>query len=145
MSALARFGLALTVMAVCLPALADTWYGQQADEAVASHPVSVVMSDPEAWLDQPVRVSGRITDVCTHRGCWAVLESGGEMLRIKARDHSFAMPAEARGMAVAHGILERVELDAEHARHLVEDDGADRALLKQEYEYRLDAVGILIE
>jgi hypothetical protein len=87
-------------------------------------------------------VSGRITDVCTNRGCWAVFEADGDMLRIKARDHCFAMPSEYRGPAVAHGVLERVEVSPEHARHLVEDDGADPAVLKQEYEYRLIADGV---
>lgn len=131
--------------AMSASAWADTWYGVAGEELAEPVPVSEVMSEPGRWLDQPVVVSGRITDVCTHQGCWAVFEADGHILRIKARDHSFAIPAETRGPAVAHGVFQRVELDPEHARHLVEDDGADPAVLEMEYEYRLDAVGVRID
>jgi hypothetical protein len=120
----------------------DAWYGKAAPDESTSVTVAALVGGPEALVDQPLMVTGRITDVCTNRGCWAVFEDNGEILRIMARDHSFAMPAELRGQAVAHGVLERVEISPEHARHLVEDDGADPAVLEQQYEYRLIADGV---
>lgn len=120
----------------------DSWYGESPDNEAAAVPVDIVMGSPDEWLDRALTVSGRITDVCTNRGCWAVFEAGGEILRIQARDHSFAMPAEYRGEGIAHGVLERVEVSAEHAHHMVDDDGADPALLETGHEYRLIADGV---
>lgn len=118
------------------------WHGETPATDVTPLPVSQVVMDLDGHLDQALTVSGRITDVCTKRGCWAVFEDSGEILRIMARDHSFALPSEFRGLALAHGVLTRVEISPEHARHLVEDDGADPAVLEQEYEYRLITDGV---
>jgi hypothetical protein len=133
--------LAGLALAASVSAESD-WYGVTPEVEPTAMPVAALMAELEAHTDQPLAVSGRITDVCTNRGCWAVFEDNGEMLRIMARDHSFALPAEYRGQAVAHGVLTRVEISPEHARHLVEDDGADPAVLEQEYEYRLLTDGV---
>ena len=135
----------LTILMMLLPAISlaeSGWFGVAAEEHDEAVKVSDLMAEIQNWEDRSVMVSGRITDVCTHRGCWAVFEDDGEILRIMARDHSFALPAEARGPAVAHGMLERVEISPDHARHLVEDDGADPAVMEQEFEYRLIAEGV---
>ena len=131
MSIMIRACLALALAAAGLSAFAGTWYGVEADQGIEPVPVSRVMSDPEAWLDQSVMVSGRITDICTHRGCWAVLEADGHMLRVQTLDHAFKMPSEARSMARAHGVFERIEVD---------DEDSER-----EFRYRLDARGVYIE
>jgi hypothetical protein len=120
----------------------DGWYGEAASADAEPVSVAQVLRNIDAWQDKPLTVSGEVTDVCTHRGCWAVFVADGDMLRIKARDHLFAMPSEYRGPALAHGVLERVAVTPEHARHLVEDDGADPAILEQEFEYRLIADGV---
>jgi hypothetical protein len=133
--------LAGLALAASVSAESD-WYGVTPEVEPTAVPVAALMPELEAHLDQPLAVSGRITDVCTNRGCWAVFEDNGEILRIMARDHGFALPAEYRGPAVAHGVLTRVEISPEHARHLVEDDGADPAVLEQEYEYRLLTDGV---
>jgi hypothetical protein len=124
--------------------LAGSWFGQAPDSAGEPIDVAEIAADPERWSGESVLVAGRITDVCTNRGCWAVFESGGEMLRIVARDHGFAIPEDARGAAVAHGVVERRELSAEAARHMVEDDGADERLLEDPVEYRLVADGVSV-
>ncbi len=128
--------LAALVAAVSATAWAGTWYGETADEAMEPQSVAEVMAEPEAWLDRPLMVSGRITDVCTHRGCWAVLEADGHMLRIQTPDHAFAMPADARSQARAHGVLERLEN---------EDDDDEMAGDEPAHRYRLAASGIFIE
>jgi hypothetical protein len=135
--------MSLSALLLTSLALADTdWFGQAGAVDVNPIRVATLMENADEWLERPVMVSGRITDVCTHRGCWAVFEDSGEFLRITAEDHSFALPAEARGLAVAHGMLEKVAISPEHARHLVEDDGADAAVLEKAFEYRLIAKGV---
>ncbi len=139
-----KFIVLLTGLTLATQGLAEEseWFGAPGDPAAEPVLVSEVISQVDALEGRALTVSGRITDVCTNRGCWAVFEDQGEMLRIKVRDHAFALPAEARGAAIAHGILERVEISPEHARHLVEADGADRGLLDQDHEYRLITDGI---
>jgi len=136
-----------TLLLAALPAtplLAETWFGQAPPVAADPVDVSEVAAEPQRWVGESLLVSGRVTDVCTNRGCWAVFESNGQMLRIVARDHGFAIPAEARGAAVAHGVVERRELAEDEARHMVEDDGADEGLLDQPVEYRLIADGVRV-
>jgi hypothetical protein len=123
---------AVALLGVTMSVTAGTWYGEEAGHDAEAVPVSEVMKDPEAWLDRPLMVSGRITDVCTHRGCWAVLEADGKMLRVQTVDHAFAMPSDARSQARAHGVLERLENDGDEA-----DEPA--------FRYRLDARGVYIE
>ena len=123
---------------------AADWFGQAPGEEIEALGIETVLTDPEQWLGKPVALSGRMTDVCTNKGCWAVFESGGEMLRIVARGHGFAIPEDARGPAVAHGVLERRELSREAAEHMVEEDGADAALLDDPAEYRLVADGVSV-
>ncbi|WP_376692844.1 DUF4920 domain-containing protein [Wenzhouxiangella sp. EGI_FJ10409] len=125
--------------------VAADWFGQPPGAALEPIGIEEVLADPDQWLEKPVALSGRMTDVCTNKGCWAVFESGGEMLRIVARDHGFAIPEDARGPAVAHGVLERRELSPEAAEHMVEEDGADAALLDDPVEYRLVADGVRLQ
>lgn len=133
---LAGFGLTV--------AHAGNWFGTAPEQSVQPIDVAAVMADPEARLDQRLTVSGRMTDVCTNRGCWAVFENDGAMLRIVARDHGFAIPSDLRGQAVAHGVLERKALSREAAEHMVEADGADPALLDDPVSYRLVADGVRV-
>jgi len=129
-------------MIVAGSALAAEWQGTAPEVDTEPMSVASVVASAESLAGSSLIVSGRVTDVCTNRGCWAVFEDNGEMLRIKVRDHAFALPPDARGPAIAHGVLEKVEISEDHARHLVEEDGADPGLLEQAYEYRLITDGV---
>lgn len=114
--------LLIALLAVSPAALA-THYGEPmpAGENVA---IAAAVADPGAHAGKPQRFSGRITQVCQKQGCWVVLEQGGESARVMAKDHGFAVPKDATGEAIAYGVLEAEPVTEEHARHLVEDDGA---------------------
>lgn len=137
--------IAAAGLLACLQAAAgQDWFGATPEQQAEPVDVATVMAEPESRLDQRLTVSGRMTDVCTKRGCWAVFENDGAMLRIVARDHGFAIPSDLRGPAVAHGVLERHEMSREAAEHLVEDDGADPALRDEPVAYRLVADGVRV-
>ena len=70
-----------------------------------------------------------------------VLEQDGQSARVMAKDHGFAVPKDASGQAVAYGVLEAEPITEEHARHLVEDDGAQAPAEK---ELRIVATSIEI-
>jgi hypothetical protein len=105
------------------PAAMAANYGEPmpAGEPVA---ISAAAADPAAHGAAPAKFSGRITQVCQKKGCWVVLEDEGRSARVMAKDHGFEVPKDASGRAVAYGQLEMEPISEEHARHLVEDDGA---------------------
>ena len=70
-----------------------------------------------------------------------VLEQDGASARVMAKDHGFAVPMDASGTAIAYGVLQEEPISAEHARHLVEDDGAQAPADK---ELRIVATAISI-
>ncbi|MFY2765454.1 DUF4920 domain-containing protein [Arenimonas sp. MALMAid1274] len=103
--------------------------------------IDVAARDPAAHGGAPAKFSGRITEVCQKKGCWVVLEHEGATARVMAKDHGFEVPKDSTGAAVAYGVLEQEPISAEHARHLVEDDGAKAPA---ERELRIVATAIEI-
>lgn len=99
-------------------------YGEPMPEGEAIA-IATAAADPATYTTgEPAKFSGRITQVCQKKGCWVVLEQDGASARVMAKDHGFAVPKDASGPAVAYGILQEEPITEEHARHLVEDDGA---------------------
>ncbi len=113
------------LLALCLlsPAALAANYGEPMPEGEAT-PIAVAAADPAAHAGKAGKFTGRITQVCQKKGCWVVLEQDGASARVMAKDHGFAVPMDASGTAVAYGVLQEEPISEEHARHLVEDDGA---------------------
>ncbi len=86
--------------------------------------IAEAAANPGAYEGKPAKFSGRITEVCQKKGCWVALEQDGHGARVMAKDHGFEVPRDASGPAVAYGVLQVEPISEEHARHLVEDDGA---------------------
>ncbi len=130
----------LITLLAASPAVLAANYGEPmpAGETTA---IAVAAADPAAHAGKPARFSGRITEVCQKKGCWVVLEQDGQSARVMAKDHGFAVPKDASGQAIAYGVLEVEPITAEHARHLVEDDGATPPA---ESELRIVATAIQI-
>ncbi|ODS61719.1 MULTISPECIES: DUF4920 domain-containing protein [unclassified Arenimonas] len=104
--------------------------------------IAAAAADPAAYTTgEPAKFSGRITQVCQKKGCWVVLEQDGASARVMAKDHGFEVPKDSTGPAVAYGILQEEPISEEHARHLVEDDGAAPPAAK---ELRIIATSISI-
>ncbi|HQZ31903.1 MAG TPA: DUF4920 domain-containing protein [Arenimonas sp.] len=122
------------------PAAFATQYGEPmpAGDTIA---IADAAANPEAHAGKAQRFTGRITQVCQKKGCWVVLEQDGQSARVMAKDHGFAVPKDASGQAVAYGVLEAEPITEEHARHLVEDDGAQAPAEK---ELRIVATSIEI-
>lgn len=86
--------------------------------------IATAAANPADYAGKPGKFSGRITEVCQKKGCWVVMEQDGHSARVMAKGESFAVPRDASGPAIAYGVLEQEPISEEHARHLVEDDGA---------------------
>src|SRR5690625_237125 len=95
-------------------------YGEAFEDGPAV-PVSEAVDRFDELSGQPMRFSGRITEVCQKMGCWMMLEDDGHAVRVKFGDHAFFLPKEQAGTAVVHGVLERKELTPEQVEHFAED------------------------
>ena len=77
--------------------------------------------------DQNVEVEGTVKKLCKKKGCWMVLESGGEQVRVTFKDYSFFVPAKLTGQKVqAQGNVKVKVLSVAHQKHLLEDGGASQ-------------------
>jgi len=83
-------------------------------------PVSIekIYSEPEKFVGKTVAVKGKITEVCQMMGCWMNLvdSASGKSIRIKVNDGEIEFPKNGAGkMAIAEGILTKIELSKERA------------------------------
>lgn len=107
---------------------------QSLDQALAAF-------DPDA--EQVPRVyRGRIVDVCSRRGCWAMLEVDGKAARVRPRDYGFMVPRDVRGEALVYGTLSVADLSEARAGFAQENPGEPNPI--PESEYRIDALGVAL-
>jgi len=95
--------------------LVGTVYGDGVTIAEAT-PITTLLSKPEGFVGQKVRVEGVITGVCEKRGCWMQLTDpdSGQGVRIKVEDGVIVIPYESMGhRAAAQGVFEAVKLTPE--------------------------------
>jgi hypothetical protein len=95
--------------------LVGTVYGDGVTIAEAT-PITTLLSTPEGFVGQKVRVEGVITGVCEKRGCWMQLTDpdSGQGVRIKVEDGVIVIPYESMGhRAAAQGVFEAVKLTPE--------------------------------
>lgn len=95
-------------------------------------PITTLLSDPDTYVGQPVRVDGVITGVCKKRGCWMQVTDpeSGQGVRIKVDDGVIVFPYESMGhKAAAEGIFEAIKLSPEQvaARAAAAGEGARHA------------------
>lgn len=127
---------------LCAPAAgAATPYGKALPDG-ATVPLAQAIAGFEDHGGRPLRVGGRITEVCQAEGCWMMLEDGGRAARVMFGNHDFAIPRDAAGSAVVHGVLSRRQLTPEQARHLAADSRSGLAV--EPVEYRITADGVEI-
>lgn len=87
-------------------------------------PLERVVAEPGAFAGRPVRVDGRIKDVCRKKGCWMVLSDGEREVRVRFKDYAFFVPRDASGRTVVvQGEVKAEEISEEVARHYAEEGG----------------------
>jgi hypothetical protein len=122
-----RVLFAILMIALCAtPAFADS-YGEKLSDAEVIE-ISTLMETPEDYVGKTVKVEGRITGVCAHRGCWIEIagDEDYQSLRFKVDDGVMVFPAEAMGhVATAEGVFTKIELTPEQA-HAVHKAGCDK-------------------
>jgi hypothetical protein len=131
----------------------DGWahYGDAFTVAEADD-CKALIADPDAKVDQVVRVTGRIDNVCQKAGCWMVIaDDEGKYLRVTMKEHAFGVPTDTSTgegtLADIEGKLIKKELDAKTLEHLKsEAKGAPEELEKQfAPKYEIVATGVSVK
>ena len=105
-----------------------TSYGAGIEDGDTVTPAEL-MADPEAYVDQVVRISGKVTDVCPMAGCWILVAGDdGPEIRVKVKDGEIVFPMELKDHGVvAQGIFRKYTLTREQAlasaAHMAEERG----------------------
>ena len=89
-------------------------------------PIARLLSQPDGYVGQRIRVDGVITGVCKKRGCWMQLTDPdtGQGIRVKVEDGVIVFPYESMGHhAAAEGVLEAIKLTPEQVAARAEAAG----------------------
>ncbi|NQV43238.1 MAG: DUF4920 domain-containing protein [Candidatus Marinimicrobia bacterium] len=63
-------------------------------------PVAEIFTQAQDLNGQMVRVSGTVSDLCKHKGCWMQVSDGQNVLTVRFKDEAFIIPANAVGRNV---------------------------------------------
>ncbi len=108
---------------LALPALAG---GQVFGEGVKSEntvKVSELLTHPDKYVGETIRVEGIAVGVCSHRGCWVEIASDeeGETVRVKVKDGEIVFPPELLGSTLAaEGVWTANKLDLDTTKKVCE-------------------------
>ncbi len=93
-------------------------YGQDLTIAKAI-PINEVFTQVSDLNGKMVRVSGTVTDLCKHKGCWMQVSDGNNVLTVRFKDEAFILPAEAAGRKVDfEGLLIAEKIDNPLGSHM---------------------------
>ena len=110
-----RLLIALLLVALSAATVLAADYGEKLSDAEVVE-IATLLETPEDYVGKTVKVEGRVTGVCAHRGCWIEIagEEDFESLRFKVEDGVMVFPAEAVGhVATAEGVFTKIELTPE--------------------------------
>jgi hypothetical protein len=97
----------------------------------------------------PVKVRGRVTDVCTKEGCWLKMQTADGKMMVKMKDHSFVVPVDLNGKEIiVDGTAIMKVTPVKELQHYAEDAGKSKAeiakITEPKKEIVMNAKGILV-
>lgn len=63
-------------------------------------PLNKVTSGEKAFMNKEILTRGIISEVCQNKGCWMVVDDGGEHIRVEFKDYKFFIPWDSEGKEV---------------------------------------------
>lgn len=96
------------------------------------------------------KVSAKINEVCSKKGCWMKLDLGNEQeVMVTFKDYGFFMPLNAEGEVVINGKAFVKETSVDDLRHYAEDAGKSseeiEAITEAEKTFAFEADGVLLK
>jgi hypothetical protein len=105
--------------------VAGDQFGQSLSLATVT-PVAEVFTHAQELNGQMVRVSGTVTDLCKHKGCWMQVSDGQNVLTVRFKDEAFIVPASAMGRNVdMEGLLIVEEISNPLGSHMACAEGGE--------------------
>ncbi len=81
-------------------------------------PVATFFAAPDGFVGKTARFEGRIADVCQKAGCWMVMADGPRTVRVRMKDHAFAVAKDGTGAtASVEGAVNRIAVDPAAVEH----------------------------
>lgn len=81
-----------------------------------------VVAAPQRFASKSILLRGRLTDLCTKKGCWTVVAQGTDSIRVRFADYGFFLPQEALGReALIEGVAEVRSVSEKEARHIAQE------------------------
>ena len=118
----------LIIFAIASAAGEKQLFGGELSDAITVDLVEV-MDNTEKYVDQNIKITGRVENVCPMKGCWVEVQKpeSDVSIRVKVEDDVVVFPAEAKGKSiVAEGILRRFELSEKQSRAWLKHAAAER-------------------
>jgi hypothetical protein len=96
------------------------------------------------------KVSAKINEVCSKKGCWMKLDLGNEQeIMVTFKDYGFFMPLNAEGEVIINGKAFVSETSVDDLRHYAEDAGKSaeeiEAITEAEKTFAFEADGVLLK
>ncbi len=92
-------------------------------------PAATLLAAPADYVDQTIRVEGRVTDVCQKAGCWLVITDETNHMRIRTKDHGFAVDKAGAGTtAQIEGLVVALAVDPDTVAHFESESSEGAAI-----------------
>ncbi len=103
-----------------------------------------LLKEPSAWSGKTVRTEGTVATVCQEKGCWMILKSGEQSVRITFKDYGFFVPKDSAGRAVLEGVFNVKTIHEATAKHYAGETpgGKPDAIKGDQTEFSLVASGV---
>ncbi len=132
------------------PAIAQTTYGDKitADGAI---PASSIVSRMKGADSLAIKITGTITSVCQHKGCWMQVDiGGGKAMRVTFKDYAFFVPKNISGKTVIlDGHAYNTTTSVAQLRHYAQDAGKSEAeiskITEPEVNLAFEARGVIVK
>ena len=132
------------------PAAKGVTYGEKitAKGAIPVTKLATKMGDAQTL---ETKISGKVLEVCTSKGCWLKLENAnGETTRVTFKDYGFFMPLNAAGSeAIVNGKAFISVETVEELKHYAKDAGKSQAAIdsitEPKVSYSFLSNGVLIK
>ena len=118
------------------------------DNAVDVKELPKLVKDDESKT--PVKIKGRVLDVCSKKGCWATIQIEGDKTAfVKMKDYAFFLPTAVKGKTVVIDGEAYIETTSvEELKHYAEDAKKSQkeidAITEPSKQIRLTANGIKV-
>lgn len=100
----------------------------------------------ESQSSAVVLVTAKVDSVCGKKGCWMVLKSADDEMRVTFKDYGFFVPFNIVGKTVTvEGTLEKIQMSLKESKHMVKDGGGNPDDVTEAIsEYRMIATGVSV-